>query len=308
MQKAISASTQDHLNIEDIIDEIVVLKDGSAVLVVQTTAVNFGLLSEKEQDATIFAYAALLNSLTYPVQILLRSKRTDISQYLEQLDEALAKQTNPDLKAQIRKYIEFVKATVQKGKVLDKKFYIVIPFSFLELGAGKVISSLAKKQKGLPYPKDYIVEQARINIYPKKDNLLKQLTRLGLSGRVLTQPELVELFFDIYNPAAVGAQKVTAEAGTYTGAIVEPAVEAPPTQTISQPTTPQPTPTPTPQGQTPAFPSQPSPIAQQPQPQTQTPTDEREKILKELQAVIDKAKTGLAAKTSGEAKKQELKQ
>lgn len=310
MAKAITASTQEHLPVEDIVEDIVILKDGSAALVLQTTAVNFGLLSEKEQDATIFAYGALLNSLSHPIQILIRSKRTDISSYLEQLEDSFAKQTNPALKSQIGKYIEFVKTTVQKGKVLDKKFYIIIPFSFLEMGAAKAVAGFAKrKKKASVYPKEYIIEQAKINLYPKKDQLLKQLTRLGLKGQVLTQPELVELFFDIYNPAAVGAQKITAEAGTYTGPIVEPAIAAPPQaaegpaaneesrsaplegpEQMNQPeqptmsTTKSPPPTPT--------------VAQQAEtqqvkttPASQAQAGSSEKVLKELQDLIEKAKS-----------------
>ena len=343
MTKAITASTQEHLPVEDIVDDIVVLKDGSASLVIQTTAVNFGLLSEKEQDATIFAYAAMLNSLAFTIQILIRSKRTDITSYLEQLEESYRKQTNPDLKNQIGKYIEFVKSTVQKGKVLDKKFYLIIPFSFLELGAARVAAGLAKRNRGLPYPKEYIVEQARINLYPKKDHLIKQLTRLGLKGRVLTQPELVELFFDIYNPAAVGTQRITAEAGTYTGTIIKPGVDVPTGSVLKDQTSlqgetagvmPQTTTKviPTPQIQqnlqpgeiadipqnTPApgvaatvgkraatIPTPPAEIPKQeaaelkrssvppPSGPLPIPTTDSEKMLSELQSVIDKAKAGL---------------
>lgn len=352
MPKAITASTQDHLPVEDIIDDIVILKDGSAAIIIQTAAVNFGLLSEKEQDATIFAYGALLNSLSHSVQILIRSKKTDISQYLEQLDEAFTKQTNPSLKLQIGKYIDFVKATVQKGKVLDKKFYVIIPFSFLELGATKAAGALTKKRRELPYPKEYLVEQARINLYPKKDQLAKQLTRIGLKGKVLTQPELVELFFDIYNPAATGSQKITAEAGTYTGAIVEPAVDAQAvtapepakpqkpaiSETLATPASPTPTPklqaplaaTPSPVPEPAASaappPGQPSLAQSAPSGPTPTGTDQdfelaknsgnliggfavapfdktassdSTKVLKELQAVIDKAKADLSIKTEG---------
>jgi hypothetical protein len=276
MAARISATTQEHLEIDDIIEDVVILKDGSACLVLQTTAVNFGLLSEREQDATIFAYAALLNSLSFPIQIVIRSKRTDISNYLEQLSEAEEKQRNLDLKDQIRKYREFVSQTVQKGRVLDKKFYIVIPFSFLELGAGGALKGLAKGGGALPYSKDYILEQAKINLYPKRDQLLKQLARLGLSAKVLTAPELVELYFDVYNPAEVGTQKVYFTQASYFAPIVEPAIEeeekpvAPP----PQPTTVQPTPA-----------------------QTQA-TKEQEKALRELQEVVVKAKAGLAQKTA----------
>jgi hypothetical protein len=275
MAARINATTQDHLEIDDIVEDVVLLKDGSACLVLQTTAVNFGLLSEREQDATIFAYAALLNSLSFPIQIVIRSKRTDISNYLEQLSEAEKKQRNLDLKDQIRKYREFVSQTVQKGRVLDKKFYIVIPFSFLELGAGGALRGLAKGGRALPYSKDYILEQAKINLYPKRDQLLKQLSRLGLSARVLAAPELVELYFDVYNPAEVGGQKIHLTEASYTTPIVEPAVEE-----EEKPATPPLQPT-----------VQPAPN------QAQTPKDQG-KALRELQEVVTRAKAGLAQKTA----------
>src|SRR4030065_2326128 len=82
------ASTQEHLDIEDIRDNLIILKHGNAVFVLQTTAVNFDLLSESEQDAMIFAFAALVNSLTFPIQILIRSKRVDITNYLTRLEAA----------------------------------------------------------------------------------------------------------------------------------------------------------------------------------------------------------------------------
>src|SRR4030065_2704496 len=82
------ASTQEHLDIEDIRDNLVILKNGNAVFVLQTTAVNFDLLSESEQDAMLFAFAALVNSLTFPIQILIRSKRADVTNYLSRLEEA----------------------------------------------------------------------------------------------------------------------------------------------------------------------------------------------------------------------------
>lgn len=326
MPNKIGVSTQDHLLIEDIVDDIVILKDGSATLILQTTAVNFGLLSEKEQDATIFAYAALLNSLSFPVEIVIRSKRADVSSYLAQLDEAATGQKHPNLASQIRRYREFVASTVQKQQVLDKKFYIVLPFSFLELGAGKVVGKLTRRGK-LPFGKDYLLEQAKIALYPKRDQLLKQLNRLGLSARVLAQPELTELYFDIYNPATAGAQKITVEAGSYTAPLVEAAIEEPPTVTppIPQPAQPAgPAPAAQPPSQTvgeapgiataPTSPTSPAgwPIpAQQPvtsfpstaasPTQTPRPTEpggDNQQKLKELQEAITKARQGLVSKTA----------
>src|SRR3990167_2448411 len=130
----IKASTQEHLDIDDITEDLVISRDSHVAMVLSTTAVNFDILSEGEQDATIYAYGALLNSLSFPVEILIRSKKADISSYFAHLTEALQSQTNPDLKNQIQKYMEFIQSVVQQRTVLDKRFYLIITFSTLELG------------------------------------------------------------------------------------------------------------------------------------------------------------------------------
>jgi len=203
---AIRASTQQHLDIEDIQDDLIILKDGSCCLVIAATAINFGLLSEREQDATIYAYAGLLNSLTFSIQIVIRSQRKDISSYLKLLEEAEAKEAKPKIKEQIKKYRAFVQETVQKNQVLDKKFYLVIPMSALELGVTKTLVATFTPKHGLPFDKTYILEHAKVNLYPKRDHLLRLLNRLGLKGKQLTTQELIQLFFNVYNPETPGPQ------------------------------------------------------------------------------------------------------
>lgn len=206
VKKAIRASTHDHLNIEDIQDSLVLLKDGSCALILEVGAVNFGLLSEKEQEAMIFAYAALLNSLTFPIQILVKSTKKDISRYMKLLDEEAAKQKKQVYKERIKKYKQFVESIVATNKVLDKKFYIVIPFSALELGAQTAAGALFGK-KGLPFSKSYILERARTSLTPKRDHLIRQTARLGLKARQLSTEEIIDLFFKIYNYEVVGKQR-----------------------------------------------------------------------------------------------------
>lgn len=195
-----TASTQDHLPIEDIRDNLVLLKDGSCCLVLQTTAVNFSLLSETEQDSTIYAYAGLLNSLTFPIQAIITSQKKDINSYLALINAQRQKITNTLLKGQLEQYYAFVQKTVSENEVLDKKFYLVIPFSSLELGVSSTLASSFKKKSGLPFPKDYILQKAKLRLTPKRDHLISQLTRLGLKTRQLTTPELIKLFFNYYNP------------------------------------------------------------------------------------------------------------
>ena len=239
----IKASTQEHLDIEDITEDLVILKSGWVAMVMSTTAVNFDILSEAEQDATIYAYSALLNSLSFPVQILIRSKKADITAYYQQLEEALQNQLNPDLKRQIQKYMDFVTSTVQQKTVLDKSFYLIINFSPLELG----IKAIKRRTPTKTQNKALLIRDAQIALSPKRDHLIKQTARLGLTTKQLTIKELIELFYDIYNPAPTGTQRVILDTGTYTTPLVEPAVEVP-TPAPTQP--PQKTPEPSPVAET----------------------------------------------------------
>lgn len=221
-QQKAKASTQDHLDIEDIVDDLVLMKNGWVALVMSTTAVNFDLLSEAEQDATIYAYAALLNSLTFPLEILVRSKKADITTYFQSLEEAESAQLNPDLKLQIQKYQDFIRSTVQQRTVLDKKFYLIINFSPLELGfRGLTAKKAAQKSKS------QLIADAKVALMPKRDHIIKQTARLGLITKQLTTQELIELFYDIYNPAPTGTQRVLLDNSSYTTPIVEPAVAIP---------------------------------------------------------------------------------
>lgn len=197
---AIRGSTQEHMEIADIRDGLLLLKDGSVALVVQVAAVNFGLLSEREQDAIIFAYAGFLNSLNFAIQIVIISQQKDISNYITLLEDESKKQTNPLLIEQIKKYKEFVLQTVKENNVLDKKFYIVIPFSSLELGVATTTGGLLKKKRStLPLPPDVIFTKAKVALEPKRDHVLRQLGRLSLRAKQLSTSELTDLFYEIYN-------------------------------------------------------------------------------------------------------------
>ncbi len=218
------ASTQDHLDIEDIIDDLIVFKTGWVALVLTTTAVNFDLLSETEQDSTIYSYSAFLNSLTFPIQIMIRSKKADISAYFTLLSEAEASQMNPDIKRQIQKYRDFLQSIIQQKTVLDKNFYLVVNYNPLEKGIKSTlgIGSASKSKSKLQ-----LVADAKNSLMPKRDHITKQMTRLGLTARQLSTKELIELFYDIYNPAPTGTQRVILDSASYTVPIVEPAIEIP---------------------------------------------------------------------------------
>lgn len=181
----IHASTQKFTDIKDITDNVVLFTNGNACSIIEIEATNFSLLSQEEQKSKIFAYASLLNSLSFPIQIMIRNKRIDISNYLRSLDFEAAKTQNEKLSAEIKLYKEFVGQLIKDNTVLDKKFYIAIPYSYLE-------KSMKKNDREF-------AEQAKQALRVKVESLNAQLTRLNLRARVLGKEMLVKLFYEIFN-------------------------------------------------------------------------------------------------------------
>lgn len=193
------APTQDHLDIEKIVDDLVVLKDGTVGLVLMTTSVNFDLLSEMEQDAKIAAFGQLLNSLTHSFQIVIMTKKINIRGYIDYVKSYINRQISPGLQRQMSIYTKFVQNLIVKNEILDKKFYIVIPFRSLIVTKTDPMKQMMGKDERITNV-DHIIEQAKAYLYPKRDHVIKQLLRIGLDSHQLTSKELIELVFEVYNP------------------------------------------------------------------------------------------------------------
>jgi hypothetical protein len=187
-------STQKFIEINNIVGDIVIQDKGSACLVIEVSATNFALLSPEEQDAKIYAYSSLLNSLSFPIQIVIRSKKIDISNYLKLLDDEKNKTLNQSLASQIGLYRDFVKELVKVNTVLDKKFYIVIPYSSLEKGASAAKDAL----KSNTSQENFIIG-ATASLHSKAESIHAQLRRLNLKARTLDEEQLTKLFYDIFN-------------------------------------------------------------------------------------------------------------
>lgn len=231
------SATQDFLPINDIKNDLVFLSDGSATAIIRTSAVNFGLLSEAEQISIIESFAGLLNSLSFAIQIVIRSERLDVSSYLTLLDQAFVAQTNPLLKNTIPHYRQFVEKLIKENDVLDKQFYVAVNVSLPELGLTN--RNIADKTK-----------KAATILTPRLDHLSRQLGRIGLKAKRLNTSDLIFFFYEAYN-----------------GPVAKPIQPIQPAQ--PQPTQPQPITIPRPpqtlpvQPQPPAAPKPaPAPIAQ----------------------------------------------
>jgi len=226
----IKAATQENIDIYDIKDDTIVLKTGGAAIVLQTTAVNFDLLSEREQDSMIAAYSGLLNSLSFPVQVVIRSKRMDVSNYLQSLKEVEENQPNEKLRQQIISYRKFIEELITQNDVLDKKFYMVIPYGVITAAATPgpfdwLIDLFGMRTKRIRVDVDYVLKKAGAQLLPKRDHLIKEFAKVGIKARQLNTEELVALFYDIYNPTSAREQKIKATS-EYLTPIVEPMIES----------------------------------------------------------------------------------
>lgn len=199
--KPLTQATQTLLPVYEIVDDLVLYKNGGAAVVLESTSLNFGLLSEREQESVIASYAGLLNSLNFSVQILVSSQKKDISQYMTFLAEAQNRIQNPKLLSIMNDYREFIDDAIKKKNVLSKRFFIAIPFSPLELGVAKSFVSTFKPGSGpLPYPKSYVIRKAKIALYPKRDHFMRQSGRLAIKVKQLGNEDLIRLYYSIFNP------------------------------------------------------------------------------------------------------------
>jgi hypothetical protein len=231
MSAQITSTTQEHLDILDIKDDFVILKNGVVSVVLYTTAVNFDLLSEVEQDALISAFSMLLNSVTFPIQVVVRSKKLDISKYVEKVQRIESKITDPLLKGQAQAYRKFVQDVIKQNEVLDKKFFVVISTGAknvaVEPGSGPfdwVARLMGSQNKRVNVNVDQALSQARAHLLPRSDHVVREFNRLGVKARRLTTQELVELYFDLYNPSSVSGQRIRTNVDDYKAAIVSPAI------------------------------------------------------------------------------------
>lgn len=206
-----AASTQAYLNIAEIKDGVIVLKDGSLRAVMMTSALNFALKSGSEQDAIIFAYQRFLNSLTFPIQILVQSRRLDLEYYTEKLDKRADEQDQELIKLQILEYTEFIKRLITVTNIMDKRFYVVVPFfppgTEPVKGLGKFFgTSGAKKQETKAREESF--EQGKVQLRQRVEAIASGLGTLGLRAVTLNSEELVELFYSVYNPGTATKQRL----------------------------------------------------------------------------------------------------
>jgi type IV secretory pathway VirB4 component len=184
-------STQQFLEIEDVRENVLILKDGSLRGILVVSSINFALKSEEEQNAIIYQFQNFLNSLDFTIQIYIQSRRLNLTGYLERLEELEKKQTNELLKIQTRSYIDFIKSLIGGGSIMTKNFYVVVPFY------PALVPGMKRKSPTLT---DEEFQRAKTQLWQRMEFVAQGLRRCGLFCAPLNTQELIELFWSIYHP------------------------------------------------------------------------------------------------------------
>jgi type IV secretory pathway VirB4 component len=206
----ISASTQNYLDIAEIRDNTVIMKDGTLRAVILVSSINFSLKSEDEQNAIIAAYVGFLNNIDFPLQVVVQSRELDIENYLTALKQKEKEQTNELLKIQIAEYVQYITELISIGKIMNKKFYIVVTYNPLSDKQKSFFSSLsdALKPGAMVKMKREMFMHRREKLTRRTENVIGALASIGLNSVELDTQSLIELYYNTYNPVTSANEKL----------------------------------------------------------------------------------------------------
>jgi hypothetical protein len=197
-----TASAQQFLSIDTIRDDVVILKEGGLRVILMCSSLNFALKSSDEQDAIIYQYQNFLNSLDFPLQFVIHSRRLNISPYIDSLRQRQKEEDNELLKIQINEYIEFVTSFVDMTNIMSKTFYVVVPFTPTVLEQKGIASSILSTLK-FESKKQFETgsfEEQKNQLWQRVDTVVAGLRRFGVRSTPINTEELIELFYGLYNP------------------------------------------------------------------------------------------------------------
>lgn len=194
------ASTQAYLDIKEIKENTIIMKDGSLRAVIVVSSVNFSLKSGDEQNALINSYQGFLNALEFPIQILLQSRKLDIHGYLDKLRLIMQQQTNELLRIQTQEYIEYIGKLIEFASIMNKTFYIIVPLSSAAQKTGffSKITNLFNPAREITLHQSEF-EKNREELNKRLQQVSSGLSGMGLKTILLNTEELIELLYNSYN-------------------------------------------------------------------------------------------------------------
>lgn len=195
-------STQKYVDVEEVRDGVIILKNGSLRAVMMVSSINFDLKASEEQDSIVSQYQSFLNSLDFPIQIVIGSRKLNINPYLDYLKRQEAHITNELLSFQLSEYSNFIKNLAEVSNIMTKYFYVVVPFypienvkkGFLDafFASSNSSQSVAKRRE--------LFETYKNQLWQRVDHVSAGLSGTGVKVTPLKTEELIELLYNTYNP------------------------------------------------------------------------------------------------------------
>ncbi|OGF20829.1 hypothetical protein A2316_01845 [Candidatus Falkowbacteria bacterium RIFOXYB2_FULL_38_15] len=208
--KKVGVSTRERLDIAEIREDCVVLKDGTMRAVMLISSINFALKSEEEQNAIIAAYVSFLNAIEFPLQIVIQSRKLNIDAYLERLRKAEKEQGNDLLRIQIADYREYVKELVEMGDIMSKRFYITVPYDPLSdkrKGFWSRLNEVIRPGSAIKLGAERFRKRKK-DLFARVEHVQMLLSGMGLTSVVLDTQSLIELYYNLYNPELAETEKM----------------------------------------------------------------------------------------------------
>ncbi len=197
-----SQATQEFVPIKEIKNGVVILKDGSMRSLLMVSSINFALKSADEQQAVIYQFQNLLNTLDFSIQISVQSRRLDIRPYLNLLENRKKAQMDDLLKMQIKEYIEFIRLFTEAVEIMTKNFYIIVPYTPPKIDFTSKTGLLKSNKKDSKSQSENFEEQ-RIQLDQRVSVVEQGLARCGLRSVQLGTEEVIEIFYKLFNPGDV---------------------------------------------------------------------------------------------------------
>ena len=194
-----TASAQDLLPFKEIREGVIILKSSALRGVLMVSSLNFALKSADEHEAIVFQFQNFLNSLDFPTQIIVQSRRVNLTGYLDKLKDLEKNQTDKLLKIQTADYRQFVARLIRQGTIMNKRFFVVVPYTLAELEISAPIKELFRRKEGVAMS-EAIFRRARSQLYQRMEFLAIGLRRCSLLAAPLTSSELIELLWSLYHP------------------------------------------------------------------------------------------------------------
>ena len=210
-QKQNKNSTQNSLDIAEIRDGIVIMKDGSYRSVIIAPSINFDLMSPQEREAVEGSYQGFLNSLYFPIQIQIRSTKVDLRTYMKKLEKVRANQDNILLSLLMEDYIAYIEYLAETANIMDKRFYVVVPYNpslgdAIQKRANSVKSIFGTKKNEVITINEQEFTKAKTALTQQTQAVIEAMNQMGIQGIPLNTQELIEMYYDAYNPDTATAQ------------------------------------------------------------------------------------------------------